>query len=219
MAFVSLSPNKNISTSKSASVSAPTSCLFLSPPLNETLKVFMQVFFVVTFLSLFFFLYVVKIEKEIFKDQINIIVDTLFDELQNDMNIILPSRIQSILKQEMLEYMNGITIESNSYDDIREQNDSVITTTKNLVFVFATIFGACLFSIYMLRFCVDMSHHLFENLLALAAIAITEFFFLNMVSKKYIAANPNHIKLYFAQRVKYYARLKIIYKYNPHKSN
>jgi hypothetical protein len=205
MALVSLSPNKNIS----ASASASASCLFISPPLNETLKVFMQIFFVVTFLSLFFFLYVVKIEKDIFKDQINIIVDTLFDELQNDMNIILPSSFQTILKQEILDYMNSVTINSESYDDIRQQNDDVITTTKNLVFVFATILGACLFSIYMLRFCVDMSHHLFENILALAAIAMTEVLFLNLVSKKYIAANPNHIKLYFAQRVKYYAQQKL----------
>ena len=169
----------------------------------------MQVFFVVAFLSLFFFLYVVKVEKEIFTSQINIIVDTLFDELQNDMSIILPSKLQTILKQEVLDYMNSVTIDSESYDNIRQQNDNVITTTKNLVFVFATILGACLFSIYMLRFCVDMSHHLIENILALTAIAITEFLFLNLVSKKYIAANPNHIKLYFAQRVKYYAQQKL----------
>jgi predicted PurR-regulated permease PerM len=204
MALVHPSPNKNTSVSTSS-----TSCLFLSPPLNETLKVFMQVFFVVAFLSLFFFLYVVKVEKEIFTSQINIIVDTLFDELQNDMSIILPSKLQTILKQEVLDYMNSVTIDSESYDNIRQQNDNVITTTKNLVFVFATILGACLFSIYMLRFCVDMSHHLIENILALTAIAITEFLFLNLVSKKYIAANPNHIKLYFAQRVKYYAQQKL----------
>lgn len=203
MALVHLSPNKNISASSS------TSCLFLSPPLNETLKVFMQVFLVVAFLSLFFFLYVVKVEKDIFKDQVNIIIDTLFDELQNDMNIILPSKLQTILKKEMLKYMNNVTIKSESYDNIRQQNEDVITTTKNLVFVFAIIFGACLFSVYLLRFCVDMSHHLFENLLALASIAITEYLFLNMVSKRYIAANPNHIKLYFAQRVKYYAQQKL----------
>lgn len=185
------------------------SCLFISPPLDESLKVFMQVFFVVTFLSLFFFLYVVKVEKEIFDDQINLVVDSLFYELQSSADLIVPKLIQAEIKQEVLAYMQTVTIDSHNYDDIRIQNDDVINTTKNVVIVFATILGACVMSIYLLRFCVSMTHHILENILALGAIALTEYLFLNLVTRKYIAANPNHIKLYFAQRVQYYAQQKM----------
>lgn len=186
-----------------------SSCLFISPPLNETLKVFMQVFFVVTFLSLFFFLYVVNVEKEIFDDQINFVVDSLFDELQSSANLIVPQLVQGEIKQEVLDYMKTVTIDSHNYDDIRKQNDNVIDTTKNVVIVFATILGACVLAVYMLRFCISMSRHIIENLLALGAVALTEYLFLNLVTRKYIAADPNHIKLYFAQRVQSYAQKKM----------
>ena len=203
-----LSPRSSSLSPRSSS--AWTSCLFISPPLNESLKVFMQVFFVVTFLSLFFFLYVVKVEKEIFDDQINVVVDSLFNELQLSANLIVPKLVQAELKQEALAYMQTVTLESShSYDDIRQQNDDVINTTKNVIIVFATILGACVVAIYLLRFCVSMTHHLLENMLALGAIALTEYLFLNLVTRNYIAANPNHVKFYVAQRVQSYAQKKI----------
>jgi hypothetical protein len=151
----------------------------------------------------------VQVEKEIFIAQINIVVDDLFNEMESGVGLILPPLVQTQIKSEILAYMNTVTFNTKNYDDIRKQNDNVIDTTKKMVFVFATILGACLFSIYLLRFCVDMKHHLAENLMALGAIAATEYFFLNLVARNYISANPNHVKLYFAQQVQAYAQKKI----------
>jgi len=184
-------------------------CLFVSPLLNHTLKIFMQVFFVVTFLSLFFFLYVVTVEKEIFNDQINMVVDALYGNMENSADLVIPQLVQTELKQEILDYLNTVVFSQQDYDDIRKQNEEVINTTKTVVYTFAVTLGACLFVIYFLRFCVDMTHHMIENLLALGAVALTEYLFLNLVSRNYIAANPNHVKLYFAERVFAYSQQKM----------
>jgi len=170
------------------------------------LKVFMQIFFVVTFLSLFFFLYVVKVEKTIFQEQINLVVDRLYDKLQADVNVILPANMQTQLKQEVLAYLNTVTFPPHTYDSIQRQNDEVIERTQNVVIVFATLVGTCWLAVYLLRFCVDFRRHLGENAVVLGAVALTEYLFLNLVTRQYIAANPNHIQLYFAQRVQAYAQ-------------
>jgi predicted PurR-regulated permease PerM len=169
----------------------------------------MQVFFVVTFLSLFFFLYVVTVEKEIFNDQINMVVDALYGNMENSADLVIPQLVQTELKQEILDYLNTVVFSQQDYDDIRKQNEEVINTTKTVVYTFAVTLGACLFVIYFLRFCVDMTHHMIENLLALGAVALTEYLFLNLVSRNYIAANPNHVKLYFAERVFAYSQQKM----------
>lgn len=180
-------------------------CLFVNNSVNHGFKIFMQVLFVVTFLSLFFFLYVVKIEKDIFQDQINFVVDNLYGEFQSTVDIAVPRQLQRQVKSEMLEYLNTVKTSSETYDDIRKQNDDVIDRTKRLVFIFVTIFVACMIAIYLLKFCVDLKLHIVENVIALGAVALTEFLFLNLVTKRYIAANPNHVKLYFAQRIHDYA--------------
>lgn len=183
-------------------------CLFVNHSLNHGIKIFMQVLFVVTFLSLFFFLYVVQIEKEIFKDQIDFVVDNLFGEFQSTIDIAVPRQLQRQVKAEMLEYLNTVKTSPETYDDIRKQNEDVIDRTKRLVFIFVTIFVACMIAIFLLKFCVDLKLHILENTIALGAVALTEFLFLNLVTKRYIAANPNHVKLYFAQRIHDYAVAK-----------
>jgi hypothetical protein len=180
-------------------------CLFVNNSLNQGFKIFMQVLFVVTFLSLFFFLYVVKIEKDIFQHQIDFVVDNLYDEFQTTIDIAVPRQLQKQMKEEILDYLNTVKTSSETYDDIRKQNEDVIDRTKRLVFIFVTVFVACMIAVFLLKFCIDLKLHIVENMIALGAVALTEFLFLNLVTKRYIAANPNHVKLYFAQRIHDYA--------------
>lgn len=184
------------------------SCLFVSPFLNELLKIFIQVFLVVTFLSLFFFLYVVKVEKEIFQSQIDTVVDSIFTDLQHALQFLTPGIAQKQMNVYVSSYLDNVKINTGNVSQINAQNEEVITRTKNVVFVFALILFACVFVVFILRFCVDMMHSIAANLVVLACIAVTEYLFLNLVSRNYIAANPNHVKLYFATQVQAYAQWK-----------
>ena len=183
-------------------------CRFISYWLDESLKIFMQVFFVVTFLSLFFFLYVVKIEREIFIDQINFVVDDLYDSFATDMNETLPPAEQTYLKNQLYDYVNQVQIPPEDDQSIQDQNNEVLDQTKQIVITIGTILFSIVISLVILRFCTDLPHQLVENIIVLFFMGMSEFAFLNLVTKKYIASNPNHVKLYFLQEVVNYANQK-----------
>lgn len=185
------------------------SCRFVSPWLDEIIKIFMQIFFVVTFLSLFFFLYVTKVEQEIFQDQINLIVDSIYGDIISTIGIVVPPEGQKIIKQGFYDYINTIKIEPQQYDDITNQNKSVLDQTKQLVLVLGLTLFFIVIALIALRFCTDLSHHFLENIIVLTAIALTEFLFLNLVSRDYISSNPKKIELYFFQAVQQYAQQKL----------
>ena len=183
-------------------------CLFVSPFVNELVKIFMQIFFVVAFLALFFFLYVVNVEKEIFESQINYLVDNIFNELSFTSNVILTTPMKSEINKEMLNYINSFQVTGNSYNDIRAENEQVINNTVNIVICFALLFIACLFSLYALHVCIDIPRHVVENLIVLGMVGLTEYLFLNLVTRNYMAADPNHVKLYFAEQLKIISQQK-----------
>jgi len=185
------------------------SCRFISPWLDEVIKIFMQIFFVVTFLSLFFFLYVTKVEQEIFQDQINLIVDSIYGDLVSTIGIIVPPEGQKIMKKGFYDYISSIQIQPQKYDEITIQNESVLDQTKQLVLILGLTLFSIVIALIALRFCTDLSHHFFENIIVLSAIALTEFLFLNLVSRKYISSNPRKIELYFFQAIQQYAQKKM----------
>jgi len=185
-----------------------TNCKFVSYWLDESLKIFMQIFFVVAFLSLFFFLYVVNIEKEIFDEQINIVVNSLYTDMIADIPAFVPSEGVHDIKDQMYKYIKGITFPPHNYSDIREQNAQVIDTTQSIVITLAVLVVAITVSLVMLKFCTAVFHQFVENMMVLVAIALTEFSFLNLVTRNYIAVNPNRVKLYILQQIQWFAAAK-----------
>ena len=183
-------------------------CLFTSPMINEVVKIFMQIFFVITFLSLFFFLYVVNVEKEIFESQMNFIVDNIYGQLSFASNIVMPLEMKSELNSKILTYLDQVQLPSDSYEDIQTSNKYIIDTTINIVVNFTVLFSACLLGLFCLHLCINLTEHTVQNLIVLGSIALTEFLFLNLVTRNYISADPNHVKLYFAQQLKSYAQQK-----------
>ena len=176
--------------------------------INEVVKIFMQIFFVITFLSLFFFLYVVNVEKEIFESQMNFIVDNIYGQLSFASNIVMPLEMKSELNSKILTYLDQVQLPSDSYEDIQTSNKYIIDTTINIVVNFTVLFSACLLGLFCLHLCINLTEHTVQNLIVLGSIALTEFLFLNLVTRNYISADPNHVKLYFAQQLKSYAQQK-----------
>jgi hypothetical protein len=177
-------------------------CIFEPVIINPLMKIFMQVFFVFAFLSLFFFLYVVVIEKEIFDSQIKYVVNSIYDDLFQTFPV--PQEISSFA----LKYVNQVTLPNESHDDITSDNNVIYQNTIQLVIIFGIIFFTCLIMCFLLRVCLPIETHILENIVILSVIALTEYLFLNIVTRNYIAADPNHIKLFISQQVKSYAQVK-----------
>jgi hypothetical protein len=154
-------------------------------------------------------LYVVKIEKEIFINQIDFVVDNIYDEFDEVGQSIIPPGTETKFKQDLYDYFNTISFPDENEDSIRDQNNQVLDQTKNVVIVIGTILLSIITSLIILRFCTNLSHQFGENIIVLLFMALTEFAFLNLVTKNYISGNPNSVKLYFLQGVAQYANSKI----------
>ena len=183
-------------------------CRFVSNWLNETVKIFMQVFFVVAFLSVFFFTYITSVEQEIFVAQVDIVVDDLYNQLAQNIDLFLPQQGQTLLKQQLKTYLQAMKIAPTDDSSIINQNNQIIATTKNLVIVIGVIVLGIIVSLIVLGFCTHLPFQITENIIVLVCMGLTEFTFLNLVTKNYIASNPNHIKMYFLQQVSAYAASK-----------
>ena len=184
------------------------SCKYVSYWLDESLKIIMQVFLVVTFLSLFFFLYVTTAEEEIFVNQINFVVDSMYQDFQSNMSKIVPPQGQSYLKQEILDIVNTYQPDNDTYASIKAQNQTVINQTKQIVLLVGIILFSLIVSLMMLRFCTDLTHQFFENVLVLFFLGMTEFLFLNLVTRNFLAVNPNSIKFYILSTIQKYAETR-----------
>ena len=106
----------------------------------------------------------------------------------------------------MYNDINNIQIPPEDYQEIKDQNNQVLEKTKQVVVVIGTVLFSIVAALIVLRFCTDLSHQFIENIIVLFFMGISEFAFLNLVTKNYIDSNPNHVKLYFLQAVSQYAQ-------------
>lgn len=188
-----------------------STCKFVSPWMRESTKVFMQIFFVVSFLCLFFFLYVVKVEKEQFETQVNYIVDNILDDFLKHINTIIPNaRYRALLGEELRTIVSSWTVQTKAYAQIEENNEALLEKTKYIVINYAIILVAVLVSLFLLGFCNELGTSLFENLIIVFFIGLTEFLFLHFVASQYLAADPNKVKYIVLNTVEKFAIQKVL---------
>ena len=135
-------------------------------------------------------------------------IDFQREQLSFASDIIMPLEMKSKVKNVILSYLNEVQLPTDSYEDIHTSNNQIIGLTINVVITFAVLFAACLFGLFCLHVCIDLTEHTIQNLIVLGSIALTEFLFLNLVTRNYISADPNRVKLYFAQQLKSFAQQK-----------
>lgn len=143
------------------------------PFIEHSLFTGMQLVFIASFLSLFFFLYVVKVEREEFQNQINLIVDNIYQDLTIDK-----------------PKFHNPTDDS----DIKNHNDELMSMTKKLVIMFfvgmIVIFGI----FYALGVCIPIKDFIVSNVIIVFFIGLTEFLILTFVGRRYISVDPNKVK-------------------------
>lgn len=176
-------------------------CHIQSSTVNTIVKIGLQVVLVGIFLSLFFFLYVVKVEQQVFVQQIDRVTDDLLNSLMQDVDTWVgpEQKAQWVVSlRAMVQNMNTTTSPS-SYQSIRATNDEVLTKNRNAILY--AVLGVLLIVLLLIffQFCLELSKHMFENLIVLGGIALTEFLFLNLVTRSYQAADPNQVRHAFLQ--------------------
>jgi len=186
-------------------------CKFISPWVAEGTKIFMQIFFVVSFLSLFFFLYVVKVERDQFEDQVNLIVDNILTDLKTNAAKIIRSTTQrQDLGKKLEDLVKNWKIPHRQFVEIEENNKILMDKTKKIVISFAVILLALIVTLFVLHFCLHLTRGFIENLIVLLFIGLTEFAFLTIVASKYIAADPNQVKYTILNSIEEYALRKAL---------
>ena len=160
-----------------------------------------QVVFIFAFLTIFFFVYVVKVEKAQFEDQMNYVIDSI---LTKDIEKELLGPVQNTIPQEQLVALIAGIIDGVDYKaekdaasgvkSVNIQNASVRSTAfKTLGIVVGALI---LVSVTMLiiGYCLPVRHQTMEALWVVLFVALTEFTFLQVVASRYKSADPNKVK-------------------------
>jgi len=168
-----------------------------------------QVGFIFTFLTIFFFLYVQKVEKEEFKEQLNIILDYILEKYINDASVILDK--QNVNKELEIVITNGIidvlkekiiiSTEKSALDVI-EKNREVKLKALKMLSLFIIISVVICIIILLAGFYIPLVSQIKEAMLVVIFVGLTEFSFLHIIAKKYILADPEKVKQKFSESVR-----------------
>ena len=163
---------------------------------------------VFVFLTIFFYTYVSTIEREEFENQLNKIVDDIFNEYRDS---IVNSFPKDENKKEMLKTVIYGFIDHKEYDiektsklennHIDKSNQKIV---KDSIYLVLFYIGGCiilLISLYYLGYTIDIKNSLKEGIFILIFIFIVEFSFLNIIAKNYISGNANYVTHIISEKI------------------
>lgn len=159
-----------------------------------------QIVFNFAFLTIFFFVYVVKVEKQEFEDQMNYIVDSILtDEVKSNFFALYPNT-----NKENLVSIIGGTIDQLKFDSERKEQSSISKVNKENSKIQRKSFMILLISVIVLiistvillliGYCLPVYKQSVEALWVVLFVGITELTFLQLITKKYKSADPNKVK-------------------------
>ena len=179
---------------------------------NNIFNILVQVIFIFIFLTIFFFTYVGQNEKESFKNQINLIIDDIAN------NVDISNIVSEKYKEPIFIVVNGsLDLAKKSYKKKSERIDNKIKIRNkkligdSLIWIFMAITFLIIISIifYHTNLCIPFHMHLKDGLLGVFFIAITELLFLKMITDKYWSVDPIKIRQHIGDSIE---------KWNPKKN-
>lgn len=160
-----------------------------------------QVVFIFAFLTIFFFVYVVKVEKAQFEEQMNYVIDSI---LTKDTEKELLGPVQNTIPQEQLVSIIAGIIDGQEFKaqkdaksdvaNVNLQNSSVRSTAFKTLGITVSILILISAGMLIIGYCLPVRHQTIEALWVVLFVAITEFAFLRLVASRYKSADPNKIK-------------------------
>jgi hypothetical protein len=170
----------------------------------DIFSILFQVVFIFTFLTIFFFVYVVKVEKDDFQNQINLLVDDILDEdvVKDNLNkIILPydspfNENFEILLYGVLDIVKEKSIIENRkpIQDVLNKNNKTKKKAIKYLSITLLVLIALTFIMIIIGYCLPIKYQIIEALWVVFFVALTELTFLTFIAKKYISADPNKVK-------------------------
>jgi len=159
-------------------------------------KVLINVLFISLFIAGFFFTYGSYIEKKVVINQMLF----LSKNIKNSFGLFGEDINESILTS-----INDIKLPDLSHEDNKtiKNNKKVKIKAFNVLLLFALSIGAIVFVInkkYGNSY--KLNKIIFENLMILIAVGLTEFVFLTYFGARYISINPNVVKLTMLESLK-----------------
>jgi hypothetical protein len=168
-----------------------------------------QVTFIFAFLTIFFFAYVQEVEKEEFKGQLNLIVDSLMKDITTDLPELINNQ-QQLNQEDILVITNGIidilqekiSMESiSTVKDVEDTNRKVKMRALKSLSVFIVCVIIIAITTLLFGFCIDITYQIKEAMLVVLFVGLTELVFLQVIAKNYISASPNKVKRGIAAEV------------------
>jgi hypothetical protein len=185
-------------------------CTYNNKWLSSGLAIGVQVIMIFTFLTVFFFLYVVKVEKDEFSEQLSIIIDNIMSKQKGDpvsyINIPTSAIPKNELEIAVMGYMDvnkrKQSVSDAAADKVVNDQNALIQSkaTKALLYVWGVII-LIITTLYIFKVCTSIVHIVQESLLVVAVVAFTEYTFLTFIASKYISASPNKVKREIATAV------------------
>lgn len=151
---------------------------------------------VVTFISIFFFTYVFKVERKIVSSQVN----SLMDDLNREMDIVLDADKKNELKQ----FMAQLPVDT-SNDARVEQDNQALRAKAFKMLAYIVGIGAVLVIAGVLIFKLEVKPLLLSAFITLASVALTEFIFLTCFAYNYKTLDDNKVKLALVRALKQYS--------------
>lgn len=165
----------------------------ISEPIIQSCIVFI-------FLTVFFFSYVSSIEKDEFENQLNIIVDDIYNEYKSNIISLFPE--DKIKKDILKTSIYGIIDNIENKIEINNQNENSKIDNANQKIIYNSIYVVigyiilCLIIIFIFKYIginINIKENVKESLFILIFIFLIEFLFLNIIAKNYISGNANNV--------------------------
>lgn len=153
--------------------------------IKSIINIILSILFISVFIVVFFFSYVQLVEKEIIIQQSSFLADIY---LENIVEFLSPEQ-----KKKVSSYLDDLDINTENDAAIKKQNKKILKRTIIIVSIFISILiSSIIFLKYYYK--VPIKGIIFKNIIILFFIFITEFSFLNIISKNYISFDPNYIR-------------------------
>lgn len=164
---------------------------------NKIFGIFLQVILIFVFLTVFFFSYVGNAEKESFKLQMNLVVDDLVPDL-NIRSSIPPGQedLATVILDGSLDLAKKNSMKNSETDDqnIKDQNNKIKGKAYLWLGIAVGVMLIVTIILVLLGKCIPYHIHLKEALIVVFFVAMTEFIFLTIITKKYWSVDPSEVR-------------------------
>lgn len=181
--------------------------------LNKVFMIAIQILFIFVFLTVFFFTYVNSVEKDVFQTQMNIVVDSVFDDdidIKSMVSNFNDNDVAIVTLDGSLDLAKKISMDSlkNSDADISYNNDQIQKKAYSWVIISVLIFLFITLILYLTKFKIDFKSHTVDALINVFFVGMTELLFLIFITKKYYSVDPNDVKFKLGKSIQNYIKNK-----------